>query len=55
MIPLKDDVRLMRTPVITIALILANVVVYVLAAVHGGSLVGGPERADGRALRRDPL
>jgi len=42
MIPLKDNVRLTRVPVITIALILASVVVYVLAAVDGGSLLGGP-------------
>ena len=42
MIPFKDDIGLARTPVITIALILASVVAYVLAAVHGGSLIGGP-------------
>ena len=42
MIPLKDDIGLARAPVITIALILASVVAYVLAAVHGGSLIGGP-------------
>jgi hypothetical protein len=42
MIPFKDDVGLARTPVITIALIVANVVAYILAAVHGGSLIGGP-------------
>ena len=42
MIPFKDDIRLARTPVITIAVVVANVVAYVLAAVHGGSLIGGP-------------
>jgi membrane associated rhomboid family serine protease len=42
MIPLKDNVRLTRVPVITIALILASVVVYVLGALHGGSLLSGP-------------
>jgi membrane associated rhomboid family serine protease len=42
MIPFKDNVRLTRLPVITIALILASVVAYLLAAVHGGSLLGGP-------------
>jgi membrane associated rhomboid family serine protease len=42
MIPLNDNIRLSRTPVITIAVILANVVAYVLAAAHGGSLIGGP-------------
>ena len=41
MIPLNDNVRLSRTPVITIALVVANVVAYVLAAVHGGSLISG--------------
>jgi membrane associated rhomboid family serine protease len=42
MIPLKDNVGLTRAPVITIALILASVVAYALAAAHGGSLIGGP-------------
>jgi membrane associated rhomboid family serine protease len=42
MIPLADDIRLRRTPLITIAVVVANVVVYALAAVHGGSLIGGP-------------
>jgi len=42
MIPFKDNIRLTRVPVITIALILASVVAYALAAVHGGSLIGGP-------------
>jgi hypothetical protein len=42
MLPFKDDIGLARTPVITIAVILANVVAYVLAAVHGGGLIGGP-------------
>jgi membrane associated rhomboid family serine protease len=42
MLPFKDDIGLARAPVITIALILAGVVAYVLAAVHGGGLIGGP-------------
>jgi membrane associated rhomboid family serine protease len=42
MIPLKDNVRLARVPTITIAFIVANVVAYVLAAIHGGSLIGWP-------------
>jgi membrane associated rhomboid family serine protease len=42
MIPLKDNVRLTRVPVITIAVVVANVVAYALAAAHGGSLIGGP-------------
>src|SRR5579862_4193421 len=40
MIPLADDVR-PRRPVITIAADVANVVAHALAAVHGGSLIGG--------------
>jgi membrane associated rhomboid family serine protease len=42
MIPFKDDIRLARTPVITMAVVVANVVAYVFAAAHGGSLIGGP-------------
>jgi rhomboid family protein len=40
LIPIKDNIRLARLPLVTIALIAANVVVYLLAA-HG-SLIGGP-------------
>jgi len=42
MIPFKDNAGLTRVPVITVALILASLVAYVLAAFHGGSLIGGP-------------
>jgi membrane associated rhomboid family serine protease len=42
MIPLTDNVAPRRTPLVTVALIVANVVAYVLAATHGGSLIGGP-------------
>jgi membrane associated rhomboid family serine protease len=42
LIPLKDNIRLARFPLVTIALIGANVVVYLLAIGHGGSLIGGP-------------
>ena len=42
MIPFKDNVRLARTPAITITLILASVVASAVAAAHGGSLIGGP-------------
>lgn len=42
MIPLKDKIRPARVPVITIGLVLANVVAYLLASAHGGSLIGGP-------------
>jgi hypothetical protein len=43
MIPFKDDVGVARVPVVTIALLLANVVVYLVATLHGGwLLVTGP-------------
>jgi membrane associated rhomboid family serine protease len=42
-IPIKDNIPTDRFPLITVALILANVVVYVLAAGHGGSLLSGPD------------
>jgi membrane associated rhomboid family serine protease len=42
LIPLKDNIRLARFPLVTIALILANVVVYLVAISHGGSIIGGP-------------
>ena len=44
MFPLKDNIGTRRTPVITIALIVANVVVYFLSIRHGGSLLGGPDQ-----------
>jgi rhomboid family protein len=45
MIPVKDDIRLVRTPAVTIALILVNVAAYLVAAVHAGSLIGGASDA----------
>jgi membrane associated rhomboid family serine protease len=41
--PLKDNIGTRRTPVVTIALILANVVVYILSIRHGGSIWSGPD------------
>ncbi len=43
MIPFKDNILNDRPPVVTLALILANVVVYALVAGHGGSLISGPD------------
>ncbi len=43
MIPFKDNILNDRTPLVTLALILANVVVYGLVAGHGGSLISGPD------------
>jgi membrane associated rhomboid family serine protease len=40
--PLRDNVRLSRVPLITIALVAINVIVYLLAIRHGGSFFGGP-------------
>ncbi len=45
MIPLKDNIRLARLPLVTIALIVANVVAYLLAIRSGGSIIGGPNAA----------
>jgi membrane associated rhomboid family serine protease len=42
LIPIKDNIRLVRWPLITIALIVANVVAYLLAIANGGSIIGGP-------------
>lgn len=45
MIPLRDSVRLTRWPLVTIALVGANVIAYLLAIRHGGSIVDGPSSA----------
>jgi rhomboid family protein len=42
-IPLKDNIPTDRFPFVTVTLILANVVAYLLAIRHGGSLIGGPD------------
>jgi membrane associated rhomboid family serine protease len=47
MIPVKDNIPLLRFPLITVALVLGNVVVYLLAIVHGGSFFGGPSAKTG--------
>jgi len=41
-IPIKDNIPSERFPLVTIGLILANVVVYILAVRHGGSFISGP-------------
>ena len=43
MFPLKDNIGTRQTPVVTIALIVANVIVYLLTIRHGGSILGGPD------------
>ena len=42
MLPLKDNIPTARAPVVTVALILANVVAYLVSIRHGGSLWSGP-------------
>src|SRR6476646_9698634 len=42
MFPLRDNIPLSRFPLVTVALVLANVVVYLLSIRHGGSFFGGP-------------
>ena len=55
MIPLKDNIPTDRFPFVTFALIVANVIVYILAIRHGGSLISGPTPAAGDQVRRDPV
>jgi membrane associated rhomboid family serine protease len=43
LIPIKDNIPTDRFPLVTVCLILANLVVYVLAVAHGGSLFSGPD------------
>lgn len=42
MIPLKDNIPNERFPVITVALVLINVIAYLIAVRHGGSIINGP-------------
>jgi rhomboid family protein len=42
-IPLKDNIPTGRFPYVTVALIISNVIVYLLAVSHGGSIIGGPD------------
>jgi membrane associated rhomboid family serine protease len=42
MFPLKDNIPNERFPFVTVALILINVVAYLLSIRHGGSFFGGP-------------
>jgi membrane associated rhomboid family serine protease len=42
MIPLKDNIPNERFPLVTVALIVINVIAYLLSIRHGGSLLGGP-------------
>jgi membrane associated rhomboid family serine protease len=41
-IPIKDNIATGRFPFVTVGLIVANLVVYILAIQHGGSFISGP-------------
>ena len=43
MIPIKDNIPTDRFPFVTLGLIVANFVVYILAVSHGGSFISGPD------------
>ncbi|HEX3975865.1 MAG TPA: rhomboid family intramembrane serine protease [Solirubrobacteraceae bacterium] len=43
MIPIKDNIPTDRFPLVTVVLILANVIVYLLSIRHGGSVISGPD------------
>ena len=43
MIPIKDNIPTGRFPFVTAALIVINVIAYLLAIRHGGSLISGPD------------
>jgi rhomboid family protein len=43
MIPIKDNIPTDRLPFVTLGLIVSNVIVYLLAVAHGGSLISGPD------------
>jgi membrane associated rhomboid family serine protease len=42
-IPLKDNIPTDRFPFVTVALIVINVIAYILAIRHGGSFISGPD------------
>ena len=42
MIPIKDNIPTDRFPFVTLGLIIANFIVYLLAIRHGGSFISGP-------------
>jgi membrane associated rhomboid family serine protease len=44
-IPLRDDIRTGRLPIVTLGLIAINLLVYLISLRHGGSLLGGPSDA----------
>jgi membrane associated rhomboid family serine protease len=45
-IPIKDNIPTDRFPFVTVALILTNLVVYILSIRHGGSFFSGPDNQE---------
>src|SRR4051794_16176152 len=45
MFPLRDNIPLARFPLVTVALVVVNVIVYLLSIRHGGSFFGGPSES----------
>jgi membrane associated rhomboid family serine protease len=45
MIPLKDNIPNERFPLITVALVVINVIAYLLSLRHGGSFINGPSES----------
>ena len=43
MIPIKDNIPTSSFPFVTLGLVLANFVIYILAISHGGSFISGPD------------
>jgi membrane associated rhomboid family serine protease len=43
MLPLKDNIPTGRFPLVTVGLIVANLIAYLLTVIHGGSLISGPD------------
>jgi membrane associated rhomboid family serine protease len=43
MLPFKDNIPTGRFPYVTVGLILVNLIAYLVAVIHGGSVIGGPD------------
>ncbi len=50
MIPFKDNIPTDVMPLVTLALIVGNLVVYIVAVTQGGSLISGPDQTFGAVL-----
>src|SRR6201984_1793825 len=45
MFPLKDNIPNERFPLITVALVVINVIAYLISIRHGGSIINGPSES----------